>query len=88
MTSQVRIIKAVRLPANYSAAVPVQVTQIKGTGRVFYGTILLEPSKLLDQSLQVEESLLEVKKDSSTATAIQVSSLRKAWNWAKLLRQQ
>ena len=79
--SQVRIIKAVRLPANYSAAVPVQVTQIKGT-------ILLEPSKLLNQSLQVEESLLEVKEDGSTATAIQVSSLRKAWNWAKLLGQQ
>ena len=36
----------------------VQVTQIKGT-------ILLEPSKSLDQ-LQVEESLLEVKEDGST----------------------
>ena len=55
---QVRLIKAVRLPANYSAAVSVQVTQIKGT-------ILLEPSKSLDQ-LQVEESLLEVKEDGST----------------------
>ena len=56
--SQVRLIKAVRLPANYSAAVSVQVTQIKGT-------MLLEPSKSLDQS-QVEESLLEVKEDGST----------------------
>ena len=56
--SQVRLIKAVRLPANYSAAVSVQVTQIKGT-------MLLEPSKSLDQS-KVEESLLEVKEDGST----------------------
>ena len=61
--SQVRLIKAVRLPANYSAAVPVQVTQIKGT-------ILLEPLKSLDQLLQVEESLLEVKEDGSTAVVI------------------
>ena len=56
--SQVRLIKAVCLPANYSAAVSVQVTQIKGT-------MLLEPSKSLDQS-KVEESLLEVKEDGST----------------------
>ena len=47
--SQVRLIKAVRLPANHSATVPVQITHVKGT-------VLLEPSKSLDQSLQTEES--------------------------------
>ena len=61
--SQIRLIKAVRLPANNSATVPVQLTHIKGT-------VLLEPSKSLDQSLKVEESLLEVKEDSSTALVI------------------
>ena len=47
------MIKAVHLPTNHSAALPVQVTQIKGI-------ILLEPLKSLDNSIQVEESLLEV----------------------------
>ena len=51
------------MPANYSAAVPVRVAQIKGT-------ILIEPSKSLDHSLQVEESLLEVKEDGSAAMMI------------------
>ena len=46
---------------------PVQVTQIKGT-------VLLEPSESLDQSLQVEESLLEVKEDGSTAIVIRNNS--------------
>ena len=61
--SQVRLIKAVRLPANNSAAVPVQLTHVKGT-------VLLEPSKSLDQSLKVEESPLEVKEDGSTVLVI------------------
>ena len=65
--SQVRLIKAVRLPANYSATVPVQVTQIKGT-------VLLEPTESLDRSLQVEESLLNVKEDGSTAMVIRNNS--------------
>ena len=65
--SQVRLIKAVRLPANYSVTVPVQVTQIKGT-------VLLEPSESLDRSLQVEESLLEVKEDGSTTIVIRNNS--------------
>ena len=63
ITAQVKLINAVRLPANYSAAVPVQVAQIKGT-------ILIEPSKSLDHSLQVEKSLLEVKEDGSAAMMI------------------
>ena len=42
--SQVRLIKAVRLPANHSVTIPVQITHVKGT-------VLLEPSKSLDQSL-------------------------------------
>ena len=61
--SQVRLIKAVRLPASYAAVVPVQVAEVKGT-------ILLEPSKSLNQALQVEESLLEVKEDGSTTVVI------------------
>ena len=61
--SQVRLIKAVRLPASYAAVVSVQVAEVKGT-------ILLEPSKLLNQALQVEESLLEVKEDGSTTVVI------------------
>ena len=55
--SQVRLIKVVRLPANHLATVPVQLTHVKGT----------ESSKLSDQSLKVEESLLEVKEDGSMA---------------------
>ena len=58
--SQVRLIKAVCLPANHSATVPVQITYVKGT-------VLLEPSKSLDQSLQV---FLEVKEGGSTAIVI------------------
>ena len=49
MVSQVR-----HLPANHLATVPVQITDVKGT-------ILLEPSKSLKQTLQVEESYFEVK---------------------------
>ena len=64
---------------------PVQVAQAKGT-------ILLEPSKSLNQTLQVEESLLEVKEDSSTTVVIVNNNnsscqLKKAWNLAKLLEQ-
>ena len=61
--SQVTLIKAVCLPANHSATLPVQITHVNGT-------VLLEPSKSLDQSLQVEESLFEVKEDGSTAVII------------------
>ena len=63
VVSQVRLIKAVRLPANHSATVPVQLTNVKGI-------VLLEPSQSLDQSLKVEECLLEVKEDGSTALVI------------------
>ena len=61
--SQVRLIKAVRLPASYAAVVPVQVAQAKVT-------VLLEPSKSLNQTLQIEESLLEVKEDGSTTVVV------------------
>ena len=81
VVSQVRLIKAVRLPANHSATVPVQLTNVKGT-------VLLEPSQSLDQSLKVEESLLEVWFYSISNCNSQVVSLRKAWNWAKPLEQQ
>ena len=42
---------------------PVQIAQV-------HGTVLLEPSESLDQSLQVEESLLDVKEDGSAAVVI------------------
>ena len=76
--SQVRLIKAVCLPASYVAVVPAQVAQSNST-------VLLEPSKLLNQTLQVEESLLEVKEDGSTTVVIVINSnssfqLKKAWN--------
>ena len=61
--SQVRLIKAVCLPANHSVTVPMQLTHVKGT-------VLLEPSLSLDQSLKVEEGLLEVKEDGSTALVV------------------
>ena len=51
------------MPTNYLDAVPVHVAQIKGT-------ILIEPSQSLDHSLQVKESLLEVKEDGSAAMII------------------
>ena len=50
--------------------------------------LIMGTSKSLQQSLQVEESLLEVKENGSTAVVIVNNSLRKAWNWAKLLGQQ
>ena len=50
--------------------------------------LIMGTSKSLQQSLQVEESLLEVKENGSTAVVIVNNSLRKGWNWAKLLGQQ
>ena len=61
--SQVRLIKVAHLSAHHSVMVPVQIAHVKGT-------VLLEPSKSLNQSLQVEESLLEIKEDGSTAVVI------------------
>ena len=49
VVSQVRLIKAIHLPVNHSATVPVQLTHVKGT-------VLLELSQSLDKSLKVEES--------------------------------
>ena len=63
VTTRVSLIKSVHLPANYSATVPVQVSQVKGT-------VLLEPTKSLDQALQIEESLVEVNKDGTTGIVI------------------
>ena len=62
-TMRVRLVKAVRLPANYSATVAIQVCQVKGT-------VLLQPSLPSDQALKIEQSLLEVKEDGTTAEVI------------------
>ena len=54
--SQVSLIKTVRLPANFTAVVPVQVLNEKGT-------VMLYPSDSLDTSLNIVESLIEVNQD-------------------------
>jgi len=52
LSAQARLIITIQLPAYYSAAVPVKVKGIKGS-------VLLEPEDLLDDCLQVDESLVE-----------------------------
>ena len=59
--ARVSLIKSVCLPANNSATVSVQVSQVKGT-------VLLEPTSI-GPSLQVKESLLQ-SSDGATATVI------------------
>ena len=61
--SQVSLIKTVRLPANFTAVVPVKVLNKKGT-------FMLEPSDSLDTSLKILESLIEVKDDGSSAVVV------------------
>ena len=61
--SQVSLIKTVHLPANFTAVVPVQVLNVKGT-------VMLEPSDSLDTSLKIVESLIEVKEDGSFAVVV------------------
>ena len=61
--SQVSLIKTVRLPANSTAVVPVQVLNEKDT-------FMLEPSDSLDTSLKIVESLIEVKEDGSSAVVV------------------
>ena len=60
-TMQVRLIRAVRLPANCSAVVPVQVIGLKGLA-------LLEPK--VQSCLNIDESLVEVQENGSTAMLI------------------
>ena len=61
--SQVSLIKTVRLPANFTAVVPVQVLNE-------IGTFMLEPSDSLDTSLKIIESLIEVNEDGSSAVVV------------------
>ena len=61
--SRVSVIKTVRLPANFTAIVPVQIKQVKGL-------VMLEPSSSLDSSLKIAESLIEVKENGSTTMVI------------------
>ena len=62
-TMQVRLIRAVRLPANCSAVVPVQVIGLKGLA-------LLEPKGCLQSCLNIDESLVEVQENGSTTMLI------------------
>ena len=73
--SQLSLIKTVHLPANFTAVVPVQVLNEKGT-------FILEPSDSLDTSLKIVESLIEVNEDSAivvTNTKSPHTSYRKVW---------
>ena len=56
LSAQVRLISAVRLPANHAAAVPVKINEIRGSA-------LIESDSLMDDCLQVDQSIVEVNKD-------------------------
>ena len=60
--SYVKLVTAVRLPARYSAVVPVKVTNIEGTA-------LVKPLNELSDSLEVGDTLVEVR-DGYTAMMI------------------
>ena len=62
-TMQVRLIRAVRIPANCSAVVPVQVKGLKGLA-------LLEPKRYLQSCLNADESLVEVQENGSITMLI------------------
>ena len=62
-TMQVRLIRAVRIPANCSAVVPVQVKGLKGLA-------LLEPKGYLQSCLNADESLVEVQENGSATMLI------------------
>ena len=54
--TQVRLISIVHLPANYAAAVPVKINEIRGSA-------LIDSDSLMDGCLQVDQSIVEVNKD-------------------------
>ena len=62
-TVQMKLVRAVRLPANCSAVVPVQVTGCTGLA-------LLEPKEDLESCLIADESLVEVGENGSTTMLI------------------
>ena len=62
-TVQVKLIKAVRLPAHCSAVVPVQAIGLSGLA-------LLEPKECLENCLKTDESLVEVGENGSTTMLI------------------
>lgn len=61
--ARVRLVSTVRLPACHSATVPVQVEEIRGP-------VLIEASGLVDDCLQVDESLVEVNENGSATLLI------------------
>ena len=62
-TVQVKLVRAVRLPANCSAVVPVRATGCTGLA-------LLEPKEDLESCLIADESLVEVGENGSTTMLI------------------
>ena len=65
-TVQVKLIRAVRLPAHCSAVVPVQAIGLSGLA-------LLEPKEYLENCLKTDESLVEVGENGSTTMLWQVT---------------
>ena len=62
-TVQVKLIRAVWLPAHCSAVVPVQAIGLRGLA-------LLEPKECLESYLKADESLVEVGENGSTTMLI------------------
>ena len=62
-TVQVKLIRAVRLPAHCSAVVPVQAIGLRGLA-------LLGPRECLESCLKADESLVEVGENGSTTMLI------------------
>ena len=62
-SARVRLVSAVSLPACHLATVPVQVKDMRGP-------VLIEPEGLVDDCLQVDESLVEVDENGLTTLLI------------------
>ena len=52
-SARVRLISTLHLPANYAAAVPVKINEIRGPA-------LIESGSLMDSCLQVNQSLIKM----------------------------
>jgi len=61
--SYVKLVRAVRLPTKFSAVVPLKVIKVEGTAMV-------EPLNNLHDSPKVENALVKVNKDGSSAVVI------------------
>ena len=67
-TAVVSLIRTIRLPAYYSAVVPVKVKDIRGS------SVLVEADKSLDDRLQVDDSLVMVDQDGFSTIMVSNNS--------------